>query len=195
MGIQTEIQRRNILRQNNAESNALTRECIEAALIELMKTHSFDEISITDIAKRAGVSRNAYYRNYSSKEDILSGYLQNLIFQMSEALKKSNPVTETKQSWLTLLTIVKEFYPQYKLLIDAGYSQNITDEMLVAINKAVAPENTGLYYSNCYWAGAICTVVTEWVKNGMDASVDGLSEICCRLMQDGIRTITSFGNR
>lgn len=55
------------LRQSNAESNALTKESIETALLALMKEKNFSSITITDIAKKAGVSRLAYYRNYSSK--------------------------------------------------------------------------------------------------------------------------------
>ena len=69
---QTEMNRRNALRLSNEESNRLTRECIEAALIILMKENDYQSISITDIIRKAGVSRSAYYRNYSSKEDILT---------------------------------------------------------------------------------------------------------------------------
>jgi len=53
------------------ESNRLAKECIVTALIELMKVRDYNAISITDITKKAGVSRMAYYRNYTSKEDIL----------------------------------------------------------------------------------------------------------------------------
>ena len=46
-----------------SESNRLAKECIVTALVELMKIKDYDAISITDIAKKAGVSRMAYYRN------------------------------------------------------------------------------------------------------------------------------------
>ena len=68
----SELARRNALRLSNAESNRLTRECIESALLILMEDKDLEDISITSIIKRAGVSRSAYYRNYSSKEDILA---------------------------------------------------------------------------------------------------------------------------
>ena len=43
-----------------SESNRLAKECIVTALVELMKIRDYDSISITDIAKKAGVSRMAY---------------------------------------------------------------------------------------------------------------------------------------
>ena len=52
--------------QKRNEVNILTKECIVTALLRLMQTQSYDSISITDITNLAGVSRMAYYRNYSS---------------------------------------------------------------------------------------------------------------------------------
>lgn len=60
---------------SNHAANQFAKECMVTALLKLMKTTPFDEISITDITRKAGVSRMAYYRNYSSKIDILETYL------------------------------------------------------------------------------------------------------------------------
>lgn len=193
MNKNTELQKRNILRQNNEEANAITCECIESALIQLMKEKSFQQISITDIAKKAGVSRNAYYRNYSSKEDILSKYLQNILTQMSDILKKYNPLTETKESWLSLLKAIEYFYTQFKLLLDAGYGERIRYEFQKGINQSISP-NSALYYSNCYWSGALCNIIFEWIRNDMNLSIDEIAEIGCNLMLDGIKTISIYGN-
>jgi len=190
----TELQKRNILRQNNAESNALTRECIESALILLMEEKTFQEISITDITKKAGVSRNAYYRNYNSKEDILSKYLQNIIKHMSEVLKKYNPLTQTKDAWIELLQVTENFAPQYKLILNAGYGESLKNEFQHEMNHNISSDDYALYYSNCYWAGAICNILSEWIKNDRNVSVQEMAEIGCNLMVNGIHTIDLYGN-
>lgn len=46
-------------------------EWLRDALIELNKTHDFDDISITDICKAADVSRYTFYNHYESKEELL----------------------------------------------------------------------------------------------------------------------------
>src|SRR3712207_8891074 len=55
----------------NQESRRLTREAIEIALLSLLEKKPLGHITISELVARAGVSRNAFYRNYSSKEDIL----------------------------------------------------------------------------------------------------------------------------
>lgn len=48
----------------------------EQALLELMQTHSFATISITDIAQKAEISRMAFYRHYKTKEDVLTHFIK-----------------------------------------------------------------------------------------------------------------------
>lgn len=59
------------LYQSNKEANQITRESIETALLHLMEKKELTQISISELVKKAGVSRNAFYRNYKSKEEIL----------------------------------------------------------------------------------------------------------------------------
>ena len=42
----------------------LTREAIETALLQLLEKKELAKISISELVKRAGVSRAAFYRNY-----------------------------------------------------------------------------------------------------------------------------------
>ena len=65
-----------MLRKNAA--NLLTRESILLAFLDLLQTEEYSRITITDITRRAGVSRNAYYRNYDSKEGILQAKMDEL---------------------------------------------------------------------------------------------------------------------
>lgn len=57
--------------KHKSASQKLVKECIFTALLLLMEQKNYQDITITDITKKAGVSRMAYYRNYASKEDIL----------------------------------------------------------------------------------------------------------------------------
>lgn len=193
--MESELQKRNILRQSSAEANAITRECIESALILLMKEKDFSDISISDIAKRAGVSRNAYYRNYSSKEDILSWYLRNILEEMQKVLKQFDPIQNTKDAWIAMLRNVREHASEYNLLLNAGYGEKILMEYLKLMNVSVESDNYELYFSNCYWAGALINVIFEWLRTGMQVSEECLAEIGSNLMHKGISTIENYGNK
>ena len=66
--LKTQLEKLEILRLSNQESNQITRECLEAALLDLMTTKDLDKISITELTNNAGVSRSAFYNNYKTKE-------------------------------------------------------------------------------------------------------------------------------
>lgn len=51
--------------------NLKAKDYITQALFLLINLKNYDEITITDIAKKAGVTRISFYRNFESKEDIL----------------------------------------------------------------------------------------------------------------------------
>ena len=192
---ETNLHKINILKKNNQESNAITRECIETALIKLMNTKHFQKISITDIAKYAGVSRTAYYRNYNSKDDIISQYIKNLNRNFSTVLKQYDPIIETKESWIALFNALIPIFSQFKLLLESGFCEKIMLEFAKAMNQRVETKDHALYYSNIYWAGAISFMISEWVRNNMDISPEEIAEIGSNLMVNGISTIKIYGNK
>ena len=56
----------------------LTCEYITEALLQLMNKKNYENITITDIAERAGVTRITFYRNFNTKDDIVKQYVQKL---------------------------------------------------------------------------------------------------------------------
>ena len=49
----------------------ITKDSIIQALIFLISQKSYEKITITDITKKAGVSRMSFYRNYKKIDDVL----------------------------------------------------------------------------------------------------------------------------
>ena len=81
--------------EKTLKKNTMTKECIFTALLILMEKKPYEEITITDIAKKAGVSRMSYYRLYKSKDDILIQYF-NEVFE--ELLERAKAVSYTHLS-------------------------------------------------------------------------------------------------
>lgn len=71
MNTKKEAIKKENMRKSNQESKSLTRQYIKTALLYLMKETTYDKITVTAIINRAGVSRAGFYRNYSSKEEVL----------------------------------------------------------------------------------------------------------------------------
>ena len=184
----TEIEKRNILRQNSAESNAITRECIESALILLMKEKPFEEISIQDIIRKAGVGRSSYYRNYDSKEAILEKFLDNIILETSRALVKFDVATEGVKAWMTALDFARTHADEYRMLLDAGFGDKILRRFIASYNNN--PDNLEeIHITNTYLAGCIYAVMTQWILDGMKTDERKVAELCNSLMFDGLREL------
>lgn len=61
------------------EANLRVKRCITNALFSLMREKPLEEIFITEIIGRAGVARASFYRNYSSKEDVLTTLVRDIL--------------------------------------------------------------------------------------------------------------------
>lgn len=186
--MQTELEKRNILRRNGAESNAITKECIESALILLMQEKSFSEISIQEIIRRAGVGRSSYYRNYKSKEAILESKLDSMIKEVLDSFGKFDFSVESPESWLTVLKMAKKHSQEYKLLLDAGFGDKILRKIIETFKNN--PNNDEeIRITDIYIAGSIYSVMTQWILDGMKTDESKIANICCSLMFKGMKTV------
>lgn len=61
--------------------NMRVKQSITNALFALMKEESLSDIQITELVNRAGVARVSFYRNYSSKEDVLTTLIRDVLEQ------------------------------------------------------------------------------------------------------------------
>lgn len=170
-------------RYSNKETNRLTREAICTALVLLMKKESFNKISITDIVRRAGVSRTAYYSNYSSKQEILYDLVDSLI---SEVNQKLLPYTDertgkAKQPRIFIKVMFEVFYEQqniYKTLYNAHFNHIILDRLndsMLSHLKDRSDENIYRIYFN---AGALYNVFSKWIQSDLSKTIDEMTEIC-----------------
>ena len=51
-----------------------SKDYLTTALFQLLQTKCLNEIKITDLVKRAGVSRMAFYRNFETIDEVLIEY-------------------------------------------------------------------------------------------------------------------------
>ncbi len=64
--------------KNKLTLNETVREALGIALFQIMATKPFSDITIREIAVTAGVSRTSFYRNFSTKEDLLIDFITSL---------------------------------------------------------------------------------------------------------------------
>lgn len=169
------------LRLSNEELKRLTRESIQDALIILMGKKEYSEISVTEIVQKAGVSRTAYYRNYSSKDDVLEHFLNEAISVIYDAMKEFNYDTDEYGFWLTMFKNILPYADTLRLLFRRGFGEKIENGMLTLMLAEYDELTEKDKYVECFWCGAVCSVIRQWVADDMLLPPESMAEICCKI--------------
>lgn len=66
--------------------NLRVKKNITVVLLNLLEEKSISEISVSEIIRRAGVARASFYRNYSTKENVIITLIADILEQYRETL-------------------------------------------------------------------------------------------------------------
>ena len=169
------------LRMSNSESNHIVRESLKMAIMQLMADKPLAEISITELVKRAGVSRSAFYRNYGSKENLVEDVCRQVVNEIIEILK--DPLhRENRSAWFSQLFIaVKKNERYFRVCLDT-YTQLMTSSVLETV---CPPEGTDDHFRLVSREGAFIAVLTDWFRGGMKESPEYMGRLCDEIIPHG----------
>lgn len=170
--------------------NKLTKESIFTALMLLMEKEDYSSITITQIAKKAGVSRMAYYRNYTSKEEIITDYFD---YKFNKLFNKyfNKALVEDNFKFSQLILKYFTFFRKNKKLVENIIKANLKYILIKKFNEYFqviyqnVMENNSMpdnvrSYSVYYITGGLSEVLVSWVSNGMLESSEEIAEIICK---------------
>lgn len=174
--------RKKYLKLSNAESNRITRESLAIALLKLMKKKSFKDITVTELVGCAGVSRTAFYRNYTSKEDIL----REVSYETAETVKKTLSSEQYKhnfRAWLTeYFGVVRKNADIIEILLKTNYP-NTTLYDWFDFNIPVLEESPiAERYRFIYISSGLNSIIFHWIKTGLRESEEEMADICMDIM-------------
>lgn len=172
----TELQKREVLRMSNEESHKLTKECLHTALIMLMKEKPFDKITITELVKRSGVSRTAFYRSYNTKEDILNEISQEITKAVIHAFTSPEYTTSPLKLYRELFSTIREKKAEFALLISANMSSKVFENAMKTIRSMELPRESE-YFAEAVF-GSHTAIIIEWFRTGLRESDENMAEIC-----------------
>lgn len=174
----SEMEKRSVVRLSNAKTNKLTRECLQTALIHLMAEKELDRISVTELVARAGVSRTAFYSNYSSKEEILTRWLADSVERLCaitrEALQKGR-ITEV---YVRLFDQIRRDVDGFSALFKANLQEMLFSRLEESVLTQFAPYDTETRYVITAWCGALNYLIVRWVRDGMREPSDQIAVLC-----------------
>ncbi len=165
-------------RASNNEANQLTRLSICTALLELMEKKSIDEISVTELVKRAGVSRQSFYRNYDSKEDIIIEIEETILATVKETLSDPKYDGDLRLWLLDLFKTVKENATLIKVLKRTSISDVLFYKVPFIVEDIIGESSTKTHYHIVGSLAALRKIILEWVFSGMKESCETMADLC-----------------
>lgn len=163
-------------------ANLLVRECITEALFKLMKSKNYHDITVSEIVRTAGVSRNSFYRNYRSIEDILRQYFieqTNRWWAEYMAHLHPNVIEETFQHFLNMRE-------EIRLLYKAGLSYLLMEHISLCGKQSLTGELDNAYQT-AFMSGGLWGLTNEWVLRGMKETPRQMQELFLSQGQRGER--------
>lgn len=152
-----------------------SKDYLTTALFQLLQTKCLNEIKITDLVKRAGVSRMAFYRNYETIDEVLIEYFEPKIQSLFDAVILEVP---TRQKLQELEHFFNEFSSELTLAVKREYEfiiQRIFNKHMTKFYFDEAPRRWPLIKENelVYWthfmSAGIYAIWKEWFLD-MDRS-------------------------
>lgn len=161
----------------NLSCSELTKRKMADALKELIRTESFEKITISDITEKCCVHRQTFYYHFQDRYELLDWLLHNeLLFPLSDGFSFDNMYDKLFDMFSTMYED-KKFY-QHALKINSEditrFVGNIVTDEFLRIIKALGKENgiksvdagEEMFMSEFFGYG-ISGVVYNWVSKGM----------------------------
>lgn len=169
---------------SNCEIANLTKSYIKTAMLELLAKQSYDKVSITDLVAKAGVSRTAFYRNYSSKEELIYEICYDIIHFSFIDIKEfySSSLEELQKVFSRLRSKKKE--------IDIITKASLENMHLLNHRKEIADElikkNTERKYEEAAFEGALQAIIYKWIYDNMAESDREIALITYKILHKDV---------
>ncbi|WP_426319799.1 TetR family transcriptional regulator [Microbacterium sp. E-13] len=159
---------------------ASSRETIAEAACELFLEQGYEQTSIVDIARRAGVSRSSFFNYFSSKSDVLWAGLDERLAMFEDRLHDTGTDAATAVRAASL-AVAEGFVPDsLALAIVNATAMGLEDEYerdcalrRARIGRAVAvrfahggADRVRSEVAGAAWGGAIIAAIEAWAHDG-----------------------------
>jgi len=129
---------------------AKTRKAIFAALNELLQEKKYSKITVQEIIDRADVGRATFYSHFPTKDDLLSGSIENIFESLSEQL--NGHMTQGQEN---------------ELLPIAALFSHIKENERIIIGVAISGSGEMLFEKfKSYWGFRIRPLIMAHIPNG-----------------------------
>ncbi|MCR5416733.1 MAG: TetR/AcrR family transcriptional regulator [Pseudobutyrivibrio sp.] len=159
------------------QKTEFTRRCIGEAVIELLQKKEFGSLKISEIAKRAGVSRTSFYNYYVDVYGVLTDYLKMII---AEYLVEGEKTGNNGYFQYNHIVFSFEFFDRYAKYFLTLTRHRLHSIVFEGINdfvlKYIKSERHASLYELYAYSGALLNSFLMWEEGGKKEPVDVIAK-------------------
>ena len=95
------------------EANLRVKENITNALLHLLQEKSISKITVSEIIAEAGVARASFYRNYATKESVITTLISDVLEQFRQDIETDGDDFYTYRN----IRLSFEYFSRYRKLV------------------------------------------------------------------------------
>ncbi|WP_125573770.1 TetR/AcrR family transcriptional regulator [Levilactobacillus huananensis] len=152
-----------------------SQDYLAIALLDLLKNHDLNDLTVTQVVKRAGVSRMAFYRHFDTLADVLTAHFTPIMASGFSDILRHAP---EEQKLIALGEFFSKLGPTLKLAADRGFEPvfqqlfeaNMQHFYAVTMTWDGATPTQQKYWTQFMSAG-VYRLWREWLLNGQQESL------------------------
>lgn len=159
-----------------------TKYIFAQSIKELMEKQSLDKITVTDIVKRSGMTRQTFYRNFQDKYDLVNWYFEKLADKSFRQIGNSSTLREGLIKKFSFLLNDRVFFMQAFQSKDYNNVENYDYQCILEFYSAIIEKKIGLiphdimFLLKMYCHGSI-TMTVEWAIGGMKETPEEMADL------------------
>lgn len=159
-----------------------TRYLFAESIKELMHKQSLDKITVTDIVKKSGKTRQTFYRYFQDKYDLVNWYFEKLADKSFRQIGNSSTLKEGLVKKFTFLLNDKVFFMQAFQSKDYNNVENYDYQCILEFYSSIIQKKIGtisddiMFLLEMYCHGSI-TMTVQWAVHGMQQSPEVIADL------------------
>ncbi|MFP7494936.1 TetR/AcrR family transcriptional regulator [Terribacillus saccharophilus] len=156
------------------------------ALNQLLEESDLEDITITDICKKAGVARVTFYKYYHTIYDVMTASVEMHVKNAIEKLSNLNPQSSIHVMLTDMIAELAESPMSLKRQINSNTHGVILDYFIYAVSRLSQADtifNKKLKQPEVLFiAGGMFSILTHWLKNDLQESPEQIATMITEVL-------------
>lgn len=164
----------------NTKNNKRKRESmqkIEQILVEFLQTKELNQISVSDICKKANLNRSTFYANYVDIYELADTIREKLESQVAELYKDEIAQGFNSNNYLVLFQHIAQNQIFYRTYFKLGYDEKYKIFQYDYVLAKKFFDNKFIDYHMEFFKSGLTKIIKLWLQNGCTETPEEMFEV------------------